>query len=113
MLHVEDKVGSIKPGKDADLVLWSDHPLSIYAMSMYTIVDGIVYYDRDKDVMMRAAIAKERARLITKMTGEKRNGGPTVPFAPSMQIMHTCSEHNHSHGLLVIDAEEVLENENQ
>src|SRR5690606_3160312 len=43
MLHVDNRVGSIKEGKDADLVLWSDHPLSIYAMSEKTIVDGVVY----------------------------------------------------------------------
>ncbi len=38
MLHVEDKVGSLKVGKDGDVVVWSDHPLSIYAKSLYTIV---------------------------------------------------------------------------
>jgi len=103
MLHVGDKTGSIKVGKDADLVLWSDHPLSIYAMAEKTVVDGIVYYDREKDVQLRQQIAKERARLIAKMTGEKRAGAPTVPFAPSMHMMYNCSDHAHKHGLFVID----------
>ncbi|HMD01117.1 MAG TPA: amidohydrolase family protein, partial [Ferruginibacter sp.] len=49
MLHVADKTGSIKVGKDADLVLWSDHPLSIYAKAEKTMVDGIIYFDRDRD----------------------------------------------------------------
>ena len=49
MLHVDNRVGSIKVGKDADLVLWSDHPLSIYAQALKTIVDGVVYFDRDRD----------------------------------------------------------------
>ena len=31
LLHLDDRVGSVKEGKDADLVLWSDNPLSIYA----------------------------------------------------------------------------------
>ncbi|MEJ8817768.1 amidohydrolase family protein [Lacibacter sp. H407] len=113
MLHVDDRVGSIKVGKDADIVLWSDHPLSIYAKAEKTIVDGIVYYDREKDKQLRLDIAKERARLMAKMIGEKRAGSPTVPFAPSMEIMHTCSDHNHSHGLLVVDADEVDQNGNQ
>jgi urease alpha subunit len=113
MLHVDHKVGSIKVGKDADVVLWSDHPLSIYCKSLYTIVDGIVYYDRVKDEQLRIEIAKERARLISKMIGEKRMGNPTVPFAPSMEVMHTCSEHNHKHGLLVIEADEVNQNGNR
>ena len=45
MLHIDDKVGSLKVGKDGDVVVWSDHPLSIYAKSLYTIVDGTVYFD--------------------------------------------------------------------
>jgi imidazolonepropionase-like amidohydrolase len=49
-LHVADRVGSIKEGKDADLVLWSDNPLSIYAKAEKTIVDGIIYYDIDRDL---------------------------------------------------------------
>ena len=107
MLHVDDKVGSIKIGKDADVVLWNENPLSIYSKALTTIVDGIVYYDRQKDEQLRIEIAKERARLMTKIVGEKRMGAPTIPFAPSMEIMHTCSDHYHSHGLLVIDADEL------
>ena len=103
MLHVEDKVGSLLPGKDADVVVWSDHPLSIYAKSLYTIVDGAVYFDRQKDEAMQKQIDQERTRLVRKMNGEKRSGAPTIPAQPSYQIMHTCSDHGHSHGLLVID----------
>ena len=107
MLHVDDKVGSIKIGKDADVVLWNENPLSIYSKALTTIVDGIVYYDRQKDEQLRIEIAKERARLMSKIVGEKRMGAPTIPFAPSMELMHTCSDHYHSHGLLVIDANEL------
>ena len=57
MMHVDDKVGSIRAGKDADLVLWSDNPLSIYAKAEKTIVDGIVYFDRQKDQEMRKQVA--------------------------------------------------------
>jgi len=71
-LHVDDRVGSIKVGKDADLVLWSDHPLSIYAKPLKTIVDGIVYYDVERDIMLRKNIIQERNRLIQKMLGEKK-----------------------------------------
>ena len=103
MLHVEDKVGSLLPGKDADVVVWSDHPLSIYAKSLYTIVDGAVYFDRQKDEAMQKQIDQERTRLVRKMNGEKRSGAPTIPAQPSYQIMYNCSDHGHSHGLLVID----------
>ena len=54
-LHVDDKVGSIKAGKDADLVLWSDNPLSIYAKPEKTIVDGIVYFDLVRQHLLQKA----------------------------------------------------------
>jgi imidazolonepropionase-like amidohydrolase len=103
MLHVDNKVGSIKVGKDADLVLWSDNPLSIYAKSEKTIVDGIVYFDREKDAAARKVQTAERGRLIQKMNGEKRAGGPMAPATPSYSILLNCGDHDHSHGLLSID----------
>ena len=93
-LHVADKVGSIKVGKDADLVLWSDNPLSIYAKSLYTIVDGVVYFDRDKDAEMRKAVASEKARLIQKMLGDKKAGAPTRPATASLQTILNCGDHH-------------------
>ncbi len=107
MLHVDDKVGSIKVGKDADLVLWSDNPLSIYAKAEKTIVDGIVYFDRERDQRLRDGIRAEKNRLLQKMLGDKKAGLPTAPAQPSMEIMHSCREHAHSHGLLVIDADQI------
>jgi imidazolonepropionase-like amidohydrolase len=103
MLHVDAQVGSIKAGKDADLVLWSDNPLSIYAKAEKTIVDGIVYFDRQKDEEMRKQVAAERNRLVQKMLGEKKSGGPVAPFSPSYQVILNCGDHAHSHGLFTID----------
>jgi imidazolonepropionase-like amidohydrolase len=105
MLHVADRVGSIKVGKDADLVVWSDHPLSIYAKAEKTIVDGIIEFDREYDAVLRKKVAEERNRLIQKMLAEKKGGGPIGPAVPTMQIMHNCGEHGHKHGLLVIEGE--------
>jgi imidazolonepropionase-like amidohydrolase len=106
MLHVDDRVGSLKVGKDGDVVLWTDNPLSIYAKSLYTIVDGTIYFDREKDEQKQKWIDAERNRLVKKMIGEKKSGAPVKPAEPSYQVMHTCSDHYHDHGLLVIDAEE-------
>lgn len=104
-LHVADRVGSIKVGKDADLVLWSDHPLSIYAKSEKTIVDGIVYYDIDRDAALRDSIAVERNRLVQKMLGEKKSGAPVQPATPSFQVLLSCGDHEHHDGLLTIDGD--------
>src|SRR5215217_6883090 len=110
MLHVEDRVGSLKVGKDGDVVLWSDNPLSIYAKSLYTIVDGTIYFDRQKDEQLQNWVAAEHARIIKKMIGEKKSGATVQPAQPSYQMMHTCSDHYHSHGLLTIDADDTSNN---
>lgn len=77
LLHIDDKVGSIKVGKDADIVLWNDNPLSIYAKAEKTLIDGVVYYDSKKDVESRIAIAKERSELIGQLLQEKNKGMTT------------------------------------
>ena len=105
MLHVDDKTGSIKVGKDADLVLWNENPLSIYARAEKTIVDGTVFFDREKDAAMQTKNLAERNRIIKKMLGEKRNGGPVGPAMPTMTTLLNCGDHNHSHGLLTIEGE--------
>lgn len=116
MLHIDGKTGSIKVGKDADLVLWSDNPLSIYAKAEKTIVDGIVYFDREKDAAMRIQNKTEKARLIQKLTTAKRAATPGAAGAagrgarPRYEIINTCSDHYHSHGLLGIDADDEENN---
>jgi imidazolonepropionase-like amidohydrolase len=107
MLHVDSRVGSLKAGKDGDVVLWSDNPLSIYAKALYTIVDGTIYFDRDKDAEMQKIVDADRNRIIRKMVAEKRSGAPVQPAQPTYRIMQTCGDHYHSHGLLTIDASEV------
>lgn len=111
MLHVDDKVGSIKAGKDADLVLWTDNPLSVYARSQQTIVDGIVYFDRDRDAELRKQVLAEKNRLIQKMGAAKRmaggagGGGNFQRPRPRYEVINVCTDHFHSHGLLAIDSD--------
>jgi len=105
-LHVADKVGSIKVGKDADVVIWSEHPLSIYAKAEQTIVDGTVYFDRTKDSEQRKLIAAERNRLVQKMIGEKRSGAPVRNAEPSWQTILSCGDHGQHNGLITIDVQE-------
>lgn len=74
LLHLDDRTGSIKEGKDADLVLWTDNPLSVYARAEKTMVDGTIYFDIEKDKLMRQAIDRERNKLVNMML-EAKNGG--------------------------------------
>ena len=84
LLHLEHRIGSIKVGKDADLVLWTNHPLSIYSKPSKTIVDGKIYYDLDEDKLLRNQIKSERARIISKMKGDSQ--GNQFRRAPNRRV---------------------------
>src|SRR5689334_4898832 len=74
-LKIENRVGSIEVGKDADLVIWSHHPLSTGAIVERTYIDGVAYYDREKDLQRIADIQKEKgARSTTDATPSGTNG---------------------------------------
>lgn len=91
LLHLDKQMGSIKVGKDADVVLWTDNPLSVYAKVKKTYVDGICYYDDAQDRHMREEIRKERARLIQKMLKAKKAGSPTQQAKPEKPKEFKCS----------------------
>ncbi len=90
LLHIDDRVGSIKVGKDADLVLWSEHPMSIYTKAELTFVDGRKMFDRKEDETMRQQIREEREKLIQKMLAEKQNGGKTRPVSAKHKHHYHC-----------------------
>ncbi|MDO1501143.1 amidohydrolase family protein [Winogradskyella maritima] len=90
LLHLDDRVGSLKVGKDADVVLWSDHPMSIYAKAEKTIIEGITYFDLERDQQMRAAIQKEKSELINKMLQEKNKGLKTQPVKKKEKELLHC-----------------------
>jgi len=92
LLHIDNKTGSIKAGKDADVVLWSDNPLSVYARVIQTYVDGVCYYDEQTDKANRDYISKERSRLIQKMIAEKNKGAATQKPTQTQQIIKHCND---------------------
>ncbi len=54
-LGIDNRVGSIDTGKDADLVIYDKNPLSQYAKVQKVLIDGSIYFDRDKEVSGRPA----------------------------------------------------------
>lgn len=89
LLHLDDRMGSLKVGKDADVVIWSANPLSIYAKAETTIVDGTVYYDLKENDMKNEWIQKERNRLIYKMKMVKKSSGKSQkPVGKKRQAKH-------------------------
>lgn len=94
LLRIDDQVGSIKVGKSADVVLWTEHPLSIYAKAAYTLVDGTIYYSLEKDLKLREEMKVERARLVSKMQTAVKNGAKAKEVAPKVATHFHC-DHLH------------------
>ena len=90
LLHIDDKVGSIKVGKDADIVLWNNNPLSIYAKVEKTIIEGVVYFDIKKDEDKRLRIASERNQVIGQMLEEKNKGKKTQEVKKKEKTEYHC-----------------------
>lgn len=83
LLHIDDRMGSIRVGKDADLVLWTGHPLSVYSRASKTIIDGTVYFDEETDSEMKKQIDEERNRIIAHILREPaRPSSADIPNPP-------------------------------
>lgn len=92
MLHLDNQMGSVKIGKSADIVLWTDHPLSIYAKAEKTIIEGKVYFDIEKDKQNNIENEEDRARLIQKMKNAKKSGAPTQRSEGRSQLDFHCDD---------------------
>lgn len=74
-LGVDGRIGSLEPGKDADFVVWSGHPLSVYSVVEQTWVEGVLEFDRQRDLAEREAREREREELIRAVrNGERARG---------------------------------------
>ena len=92
LLHLDNRLGSVKVGKDADLVLWNANPLSIYARPEVTIIDGAVYFSLKDEDRKHELMQAERARLIQKMMTAKAGGASTTRPAPRRMRMWHCED---------------------
>lgn len=95
LLHIDDRVGSIKIGKDADLVLWSGHPMSIYTKAEKTIIEGVTYFDIERDKIMRSEIQNEKSKLINEMLQAKNKGLKTQPIKKKEEKIMHCDYIDH------------------
>lgn len=101
-LRIEDRVGSLEPGKDADLVVWSGSPLSGYSCCEQTWIDGRRYFDQQEDRTRREEARRMHAALVQKVLdsgdpmrapGEEDGAGKTL--WPRTDIF--CHAHDHVH----------------
>ncbi len=105
-LGIDDRVGSIEAGKDADIVVWTGNPLSSLSRAEMTFVDGRLLFSRDLDARMRAHNDAERQRLIqliirdgkpmeTASSDDKSESEPTDLVDPGH---HDHASHDHIEG---------------
>jgi adenine deaminase len=92
MLKIDASTGSIKTGKDADVVLWNDNPLSIYAVAEKTWVDGMLLFDRTQQAAILAAAEQEKQAIIQRMLSEASKGKSTVKYQPKKPRLYHCED---------------------
>ncbi|HKW55770.1 MAG TPA: amidohydrolase family protein [Candidatus Acidoferrum sp.] len=73
-LGIDKRVGSIDAGKDADLVIYNHDPLSAYAVVQKTLIDGHIYFDRQRDIAERATREEEKKALTEKEKATEKKG---------------------------------------
>jgi len=96
-LRVDNRVGSIETGKDADVVVWTHHPLSSYAIVDRTYIDGTLYYDRSAEDRRLTELKKEKSDLAAAERSDRRAPtGTDQPQTPRAQSTGNGSERSAS-----------------
>lgn len=91
LLHLDERMGSMRVGKDADLVLWSDNPLSVSAVVQMTVVDGKVLFSLEEDKVLQSNNKIERARLTALMLKQNKTSLDTQKFKPKKNRHFHCN----------------------
>jgi N-acetylglucosamine-6-phosphate deacetylase len=100
-LRIDQYVGSIDVGKQADLVLWDGPPLSIFSKCEQTWIDGRRYFDRTEDAQLHAEQESLRMRLVQAVIDSKEAAAKDAenevdPATLWPRHDHFC--HGHDHG---------------
>src|SRR5580765_1393725 len=77
-LRIDNRVGSLDVGKDADVVIWNHHPLSTAAIVERSYIDGIAYYDREKDLIRAGMVDLSSSTRGGGAGGNRAGGGPNA-----------------------------------
>jgi imidazolonepropionase-like amidohydrolase len=84
-LRLESRIGSIEAGKDADLVIWTGHPLSTYSRVETTFIEGEVYFDRAQDLAQRESLRREKEERLKKEADEAKKAKDAAKDAPKKE----------------------------
>jgi imidazolonepropionase-like amidohydrolase len=97
-LGIQDRVGSIDVGKDADITIWNAHPLSVYSHVETTMIDGEIFFDRQQDMTRRAEMERERLALEKAEPNRPPEKGGTPPPRPRANISAYADDDDQWHG---------------
>jgi imidazolonepropionase-like amidohydrolase len=94
-LRVEQRVGSLEPGKDGDIAVWSKSPLDSTTVCLETWIEGKKYFDRSLDAPRTAALEEERKALLAKARKVLQESGPSQGGGgrARRQFFETALEH--------------------
>ena len=73
VLAIDERVGSLEAGKDADFVIWNGDPLSQFTRAEQTWVDGRRYFSQEEDAVLREQVQRERRQLIQAVLTASQN----------------------------------------
>jgi N-acetylglucosamine-6-phosphate deacetylase len=104
-LHIDSRVGSLEPGKDADFAIWSKSPLDSGTMCLETWIDGKKYFDRAAIPRKTEALRKERDELIAKAKQALGLKGSEKSEAAEAKFFEVAVEKRHEGHLLHCDDE--------
>ena len=92
-LRIDARVGSLEPGKDADVVVWTHHPLSSYAVADRVYIEGSLYYDRQADERRLTELRSEKKTLAAAEGGGRAvtASEPQAAPAPQMSVQQGSS----------------------
>ncbi len=76
-LMIDDRVGSLEVGKDADIAIWDGPPLSVFSKVLTTFVDGKIYFDRTADQSRQQELSEEKRKLTEELSGDKETPAAT------------------------------------
>jgi imidazolonepropionase-like amidohydrolase len=93
-LGIQDRVGSIEVGKDADLAIWTGHPLSTMSRVETTFIDGDIFFDRQQDLARRADLERERKELEAAEPNKAPASGGSPADAPRGRPTRANAQHD-------------------
>lgn len=96
-LKIDDRVGSIAKGKQADFVIWDNDPLSVYARAEQTWIAGRNYYNLEDDKRRQQNVRQEKAKLLNKLMADKSKASSSTALSASEKMLQPAwhCEDNH------------------